>query len=170
MKNAILSLLLIFVITTKVRAQGKLSNTQVFIQLLESRETDFKDIMKEKKDIVLSDPAQVSYFSKIGFGAATETIRVDETNKTVFFISYFDYENDKMESVKSGPVIDDLLKIINSSTVNQMYKITDFTADNGDIITQMNDQKDNRIMTMTTTSGNKAFVIVFFGKSFDTNK
>ena len=167
MKNAILSLLLIFAITTKVRAQEKLSNTEVFIQLLESRETDFKDIMKEKMNNASSNPAEVSYASKIGFGAAKESVNVDETSKTAFFMSYFDYENNKMESVRSGPVIDDLLKIVNSPTVNKMYKVTDITADNGDIITQVNDQKDNMIMSMTTTSGNKAFYIIFFGKSFD---
>jgi predicted carbohydrate-binding protein with CBM5 and CBM33 domain len=82
-------------------------------------------------------------------------------------MSYFDYENNKMESVKSGPVIDDLLKVVNSSTMNKLYKISDITADNGDSITQVNDLKDNMIMSMTTTSGNKAFYIIFFGKSFD---
>jgi hypothetical protein len=169
MKNSILTLLLIFVITIKVNAQEKLSNTQVFIQLLESRENDFKDIMKEKMNNASSNPAEVSYASKIGFGAAKESVNIDETNKTAFFMSYFDYET-TTELNKSMPVLDDLIKIINSPTVNKLYKITDITAQNGDIITQVNDQKDNMVMSMTTTSGNKAFYIIFFGKSFNANK
>ena len=40
--------------------------------------------MKEKMNNASSNPAEVSYASKIGFGAAKESINVDETNKTFF--------------------------------------------------------------------------------------
>lgn len=166
MKNLILTLVLFFAVFTKVSAQEKPSNTTVFLSLLESRKNDFKDIMKEKLPVSFPDPAEVSYASKIGFGAAKESINISEANKTSYFISYFDYSSTD-ELLKSAPVIDEVLKIINMVARGTKYKGKDFTAENGDEYTQLTDLNGNLILSLTTTSGNKACYIMVTGQSFD---